>query len=269
MKYSLFQPLGQDYPHSLETQYERILVKIVQLWETPEIDAYFSDLLIDKRGGRKGFPKNVLADIVRLAEYREYFTLKQAERKEDALKELKRRGIDFNPDSFLLAVETGDKNLLDLLLRAGINIHVKYGDGTPPLIMALKKGYTIVAQILLKAGVDVNVTDASGFTPLILACGKNIPGYKEIAETLIKKGAFVNMRDRLGYTPLLLALSGGTAEIAELLIERGADITAQTRKGETALSLARKANHSHLVRLLELKLEEREEARKGKSGNPG
>jgi tankyrase len=256
VKYPLFAAMGEGYPHALEERYDRVLAEIERLWDSSAIDDYFSDLLLDKRGGRKGFPADVLADIVRLSRYHEMFALKQAERREDAKAELARRGIEANTERFLDAVDTGDKELLDLLLRAGVNIHVKLKDGTPPIILAIIKGYTVVANMLLKAGVEVNDRDRRGLTPLLLTCGKPVEGYKILAEALIKKGAVVNVRDSLGNTPLLLALSGGSADIAELLIERGADIFVSTRSGESPLSLARNSGKTYLVNLLLAKSKE-------------
>lgn len=250
MKHPFFADMGEAYPFALEEQFDRILIKIEELWDTPAIEDYFSDLLIDKRGGRKGFPPAVLADIVHLFEYRENLTLKQAERCEHARSELMKRGVDLTHENFLLAVETGDIERLDLLIRAGASIHVKHQDGTPPLINALIKGYTIIAQMLINAGVDANDRDKRGLTPLLLACGKPVRGYRNVAEALINKGAHINIRDALGNTPLLLALSGGTYDIAEMLIERGADISVCTKNGETPLAFAQKSGNARLVDLL-------------------
>ena len=41
-----------NYPYGLEEQFARIVEKIAQLWDTPEIDSYFTELLIDSRGNR-------------------------------------------------------------------------------------------------------------------------------------------------------------------------------------------------------------------------
>lgn len=250
MKYPLFECLREQYPYALEQQYERILKKIDELWETPEIDAYFSDLIIDTRGGRQGFPKDVLNDIVTLRDFRETERLREAESQSDAMRELERRGVAFNDNAFQQALRHGDQMLVDLFVRAGINIHQEDADGSPPLLSALKKGYTVIARILLNAGADINARDKLGLTPLLLACGKPTRGYKEIAERLVRKGAEINVRDRLGWSPLLLALSGGTAEIAELLIERGADLSIRTRYGESALALAEKSENVRLITLL-------------------
>ncbi len=257
MKHPLFERLGDRYPSCLEERFDRILLKIEQLWDSPEIEDYFCDLILDKRGGRQGFPKDVMDDILQLRDLRESETIRRGECKDDAIYELERRGISFNKDQFLKALLDGDKELIDLFVRSNFNIHTEDAQGTPAILIAMKKGYTVIGQILLNAGADVNARDRIGITPLLLACGKSTQGYKEIAEMLIKKGAVINIRDRLGYTPLLLALSGGMAGIAELLIERGADVYAKTRSGETALFLAEKAGNARVAELLRMKYQQR------------
>ncbi len=250
MKHPLLEGLGDDYPVYLEQHHDRVLNKIDELWDTPEIDDYLSDLLIDKRGGRKGFAPEATKEINALREFRMLETFLAAEKKEIAILELEKRGIFRNGNSFLRALENGDVEIIDLFVRANFNIHLTDDNGTPPLLLALKKGYTIIAKILLNAGADVNEKDKLGLTPLMVACGKPTFGYREVAETLIRKGAHINVRDALGYTPLLLALSGGTIDIAELLINKGAELSVRTRKGDTPLSLAQKAQSTEIVDLL-------------------
>ena len=251
MKHPLFESLGDHYPIHLEERFDRILTKIEQLWDTPEIHDYFSDLLIDKRGGRQGFPPDVLNDIIRLREFRELETFRQAERKEQAIAELNDRGIIIDRTSFMRALHEGDREVIDLFVRAGFNIHFADEQGTPPLLFALKNGVTVIAKILVDAGADPNAKDRLGLTPLLVACGKPTSGYRAIAEALIQRGAFVNVRDRLGNTPLLLSLSGGVMDVAWLLIEHGADVTAITRKGETALTLAQNASDPEAAGVIE------------------
>ncbi len=250
MKHPTFERMGDQYPRHLEQRYDRILIKIEDLWDTPEIHDYFSDLLIDKRGGRQGFPADVLQDIIALREFRELETFLEAEKAEIAIRELDLRGISLKKENFFRVLNDGDKELIDLFVRANFNVNTPDEKGNPPLMIALKKGFSVIAKILLVAGADVNARDKLGLTPLLVACGKNTQGYTDIAETLIKKGAFINVRDSLGNTPLLLALSGGSVQIARLLIERGADVFGRTRKGETTLYLAEKAQAGDIIELL-------------------
>jgi len=256
MKHPLFADLGDNYPQHLEKSFDRILTRIEDLWDTPEIDDYFSDLVIDKRGGRKGFPKEVMEEIMYLRDYRESEKIRQAEHEIDAILELKRRGINLDKESFLQAVNDGNIEVVDLFVRANFNIHSEDDQGTPAVLIALKKGYTVVGRVLINAGADVNARDHMGMTPLLLACGKSTHGYYEIAEMLINKGANINVRDRLGFTPLLLSLTGGVSGIAELLIEKGADLTTSFRSGKNALYLAEMTGNTKIAELIRRKLQE-------------
>ena len=57
-------------PHALATQYARIANQICGVWEQPPAcREYFSELLSDRRGGRKGFPPAVLRDLQALQAY--------------------------------------------------------------------------------------------------------------------------------------------------------------------------------------------------------
>ena len=250
VKHPLFADLEVGYPVHLEKHHDHILRKLDEIWDQPEIHDYLSDLLLDKRGGRKGFSPEVSREIIALREFRAMETFRAAERKEAAIQELSARGIYISVEEFLRALEKGDQQLIDLFVRAHFDIHITDMSGNPPLLFALKRGYTVIAKILLNAGADVNEKDKLGLTPLLVTCGKSTRGYREVAETLIRKGAQINVRDSLGFTPLLLSLTGGTIDIAQMLIEHGADVTVRTRKGETPLMLAEQAGSPELVELL-------------------
>jgi tankyrase len=84
MKHPQFECLGDDYPYHLEDQFDRVLTKIDQLWDTEQIEDYFCDLIIDRRGGH-GFPKDVMDDILKLRNLRESETLRRAEFRDDTI----------------------------------------------------------------------------------------------------------------------------------------------------------------------------------------
>jgi hypothetical protein len=79
MNVKLVRLLGTDqtvYPHQLEMLYPRLVDKIVDLWGTTQMEPFFSELMLDTRGGRQGFPPAVLMEIFALSN--RYNSLKPA-----------------------------------------------------------------------------------------------------------------------------------------------------------------------------------------------
>jgi hypothetical protein len=57
-------------PAALAQQFARIANGVALTWHSPgECRQYFGELLIDKRGGRKGFPPDVMGELLRLRNY--------------------------------------------------------------------------------------------------------------------------------------------------------------------------------------------------------
>lgn len=238
-QFQRFALMGEAYPHALEDKYKRILIKIDQAWEDDDaIEQVLSELIIDRRGGRQGFPIDVLNDIIRLKEFLNSEKIRLSELKIQSAQRLEARGLALNDSDFLKVLEAGDQEALDMYVNAGFKFqHLYDSKGSTPLMVALKKGFTVCASILLNAGDNPNAKDRMGLTPLLISCGKPTKGYRLITEKLVKLGANVNVRDPLGNTPLLLALSGGMLDIALLLLHYGADIHAVNKSGENYLML--------------------------------
>ena len=250
MKHHLFEPLGNNYPVALQQKYPHVFKKLVALWNKPEIDSYFTSLLIDTRGGRKGFDDDAFKDIHRLYNFRETENLRQAERRFEAIQQLESLGVMFNDVEFIKAINQGNQRLVDLFVRGGINVNAQDEFGNTCLQLAIKNNFTVIANILLKAGADADVKDAAGLTPLLEACGKQTRGYKEFAINLIQMGADVNVRNHIGWTPLMLAISVGDSDLVGLLLKNGADAYAKTPKGDDATSLAKKFGYEDIVALI-------------------
>jgi hypothetical protein len=54
-------------PHALSRAFPRIANMLARLWpNAAAFSDYMNDLLVDRRGGRKGFPLQILADLNRL-----------------------------------------------------------------------------------------------------------------------------------------------------------------------------------------------------------
>lgn len=61
---------GYVRPVALSREFPRIANRIGELWKRPaRCDEYFQQLLIDHRGGRKGFPRAVSMELSQLASH--------------------------------------------------------------------------------------------------------------------------------------------------------------------------------------------------------
>ena len=59
-------------PLALLQKIPRIANTLARLWRDPiELQLYFDDLLVDRRGGRRGFPPEIHSELIILREYRE------------------------------------------------------------------------------------------------------------------------------------------------------------------------------------------------------
>jgi hypothetical protein len=70
-----------------------------------------------------------------------------------AREELDRRGVPFSEEQFLRQVRSGNKELIELLLLAGVSPNAAL-DGEPALAVAVQAGHKDIAQVLLNAGAD-------------------------------------------------------------------------------------------------------------------
>lgn len=57
-------PLDPSYVSALEKGFPRIVEKIVLLWGANDFSDYLNSLMIDERGDRKGFPFDVLEELM-------------------------------------------------------------------------------------------------------------------------------------------------------------------------------------------------------------
>ncbi len=118
---------------------------------------------------------------------------------------------------------------------------------TQALIEAAETGATNVVEQLLKSGVDANARPSNGTTALIRAASNN---HVETVRVLLDNGANINATRNDGMTPLILAAFFGHAGVAALLLEKGADLSARDQLGSTALQWASSRGHKETLELL-------------------
>jgi len=141
-----------------------------------------------------------------------------------------------------LSYAGGCAEIVQLLLGNGANPHSRGGLEYETAFHELAQdGTKEVIDIVLGFGADVHITDANGRTPLHYAAERR---NCDAAAALLDAGADVNQRDKWKYAPLHSAMDGYTRDpkakipIANLLLDRGAQVNAVTKHGKTALSIA-------------------------------
>lgn len=115
------------------------------------------------------------------------------------------------------AIEQENKDLTEVLLKAGANPNAKSKNGRVPLIVAINN--QAIFDLLLTHKADPNLTNEFGETALMVAIQNDS---KDRIEQLIKAGANVNAKDSNGGTALTLANNMYKPEIVELLKKNGA-----------------------------------------------
>ncbi|MGB8517027.1 MAG: ankyrin repeat domain-containing protein [Gallionella sp.] len=243
------------YPHELERQFARVFNRITLLWDTPEIEDYFFELLVDNRGGtRQGFPHTVASEIMVL---QKLYTSRHEraepaadvwesvpESKREALEQL---GYEYSFKHFLKAIEAGDEAAVKIFLSCGADMESRDERDWTPLMMAASNGDEAMVLLLLRCGARVQAEDRNGYTPLHW-CAFN--GHTHIIEILLDNGARVNARSQFGWTALMQAATRGHAKTVTQLLAHGAEVNAVTTDGWTSLHKASANGHTEVVLIL-------------------
>ena len=243
------------YPHKLEERFPRIVDKIVDAWRSPELAAaVFDELLVDRRGGRQGFPPEIAREIYRLSVA--YDRLRGvsaqadegiwAHEREQAIADLSLLGFRPVAGDMMRVAESGDVERLRLFLRAGMVVDTRDSREWTPLMVASFHGNEAVAKLLIESGANPAASDRGGYTPLHWAALK---GYAQVVSMLVPR-IDVNVQSRSGLTALLQAAAAGHVEAAQVLIGAGAQVNLPTREGWTPLHKAVANGHTEMVRLL-------------------
>ena len=132
----------------------------------------------------------------------------------------------------------GHLQIVQSLLRHGVDIDVRGGDNRTPLHFASQSGHRDVVQCLIDHNADVNSHEDDHSTPLNWAA---YYGHVDVVRMLLKHHADVNTRDNQGRTPLHDAVTGKLSRenkgdylrVIRILLEHGADVDAKNERGIT------------------------------------
>ena len=175
------------------------------------------------------------------------------------------------------ASRIGNVEIVDLLLKARVNVNVRNSAITPlfyaalmghtrivqlllsagaryanqenklsPLFAASLMGHADVVRLLLDAGYNPDITTNYGITPLYCAIQK---GHSRVARLLLTAGADKNLSPAHGESPLVLAVHNGDLDLVNLLLDKD-NINKPTSNGIRPLHEAARSGHTELVRLL-------------------
>ncbi len=156
--------------------------------------------------------------------------------------------VGLNAATLKEAVDAGDRQAVQALLKAHADVNAAASDGGTPLLWAVGNGDLETARLLLQAGANAKASNRFGVTPLWLAAmNRDV----KMAQALLKAGADPNAVLPGGETILMEASRTGSGELAELLLKSGANIAAADPAfGETALMVAAAQNQGDAVRVL-------------------
>ncbi|RVE49831.1 hypothetical protein evm_005561 [Chilo suppressalis] len=158
-------------------------------------------------------------------------------------------------NEFLVAAETGNDNILEILLRSGADLQQQDHLGRNALHLAVCGNNYRTIMLLLDAGVNVNVKDNVGMTPLSL-CLMRRPSLK-VANLLFNYGAKILARSSPMDTGLFIQFvmmctpTPEEAKILHLLVDKGAIVNDPEAPGSRqALHFAAMSNNCDLIRIL-------------------
>lgn len=222
---ALFNVNSVHYPHELARQYPKILSKIVDLWNSEDVDAYFSDLILDTRGDqRQGFPPAVAEEIIRLSvvntKYREnqkhqsWLKISNIDKQD-----LANLGYKYAEHDYFAAAKAGNAQAIHVFLRARVKIDLQDELGWTALMHAAAGGHEAAAYFLINNGASILMADRNGYGALHWAA---LYGHNNIVKLLLERKANVNARSKLGWTPLMQAATNGHTLAAAMLINAGA-----------------------------------------------
>lgn len=174
------------------------------------------------------------------------------------------------------AVEKGDYDLVDSLIKNGADVNIQDRDDKTALHYAVSSYGDIqnvnkMVMLLVESGANIDIQDSDGKTALHYAASSK----DEIVRLLLKEGADETIKDRSGKTFLGMVASGtksfllnvlrpegllhhavmeGNIDRVKRLLAKGKDVNAKNGYGQSPLSVAIQNNRLKIVKLF---LEER------------
>ena len=146
-----------------------------------------------------------------------------------------------------LAVESGNKDLVTLLVSKEAHVNAITHEGRTPLHLAASNGNEYIARVLVEGHAHLEALDMSKQTALHIAA---FQGHEGVLRVLLESGALHQVTTQTGDTALHLASSKCQFAAAQILLEYKANVNALNREGQAALHLAALHVNTAIIQLL-------------------
>jgi len=157
------------------------------------------------------------------------------------------RDKDTHATALEYVVRNGNREMLQVLLWAKVDVNAKNEDGQTALMMLSDKVTSDVVWDLINAGAKVNAHDKDGDTALISVAEEN---NVEALKALLDAGAKVDGSNSHGETALMKAAASGLVNNVRALILAGENVNARDKEGKSALMYANDNSEPAAARLL-------------------
>ncbi len=146
-----------------------------------------------------------------------------------------------------LAAHGGDVEIIETLLRRGLEVNRPDESGRTPLHFATMKTHRAAARLLLEHGAEIGHADGEGLTALHVAAEKNDP---QLLQLVLARTPRPNVAGAGGNTPLHYAAGWGRVENVRLLLAAGARPGLRNDQGQTPLEVAEESGRKRVAELL-------------------
>ncbi|KAJ8026830.1 Transient receptor potential cation channel subfamily A member 1-like [Holothuria leucospilota] len=146
-----------------------------------------------------------------------------------------------------LAVDSGEREIIELCLDHNANVNAICGGKNTPLHAACESSNLETVKLLLQRGARVDSRNSDQMTPLHKACLTN---RHRIVDFLLQNGANVERTDKDNFTPLLIAASEGHTATIQVLLRYKANISARDKHDKTAIFWAAEEQNFEALQVL-------------------
>ncbi|XP_062700825.1 uncharacterized protein LOC115267412 [Aedes albopictus] len=147
-----------------------------------------------------------------------------------------------------IAIKNGSDKICSYLIdNCKLHPDVKYNGGLLPLYSAITYGHRNLVQLLIDKGANLHIRNTEGWSVLHYAVQHN---QIAISSFLIDKDIDVNSISNNKWNALHISCNNGDADMTQMLIRKGAQLDKQTNEDKTALDLAAAGGHTAVVNIL-------------------